>query len=125
MGVSTDALLLFGINLSEVEGCEEGDLLPIFKKLGIEVPKYEEEYELEEYLNEKLKGFELVLTGHIDACRQFFLCPKDTALRARRGYPEAVEKLPVIPEAVEQKLYMIGLKLGLKSGYWLVSYADF
>jgi len=122
MGVSTDALLLYGLNVGE-------DLVDVARNLdmyeeGTDYDSLEGE-EVYEALDEWLpRSLELVLSGHIDGCPSYFIAAKGH-LTANRGYEKEVRQLPKVSKTARAALREFSKQLNLRPCYWLASYTDF
>lgn len=112
MGIASDALLLFGLDLGE-----DVELADVAKRLGVEGAD-------EEAFAGRWPGIELVLTGHPSGCPRYFLADAKF-LMANRGYPKPVSALP--RQSSKATLVALGAKLRgkPKPRFWLVSYSDF
>jgi hypothetical protein len=128
MGVSTDAVLLYGIRLQETEN-DEGDTKPavdsVLAKLGLPACEDSDDVRdvLEKYVEER--GLELVRGGHIGGCPELYIV--SGVISANRGYPE---KNPDIARIMGSKtelaaLVDISAKLGEAPALWLTIYTDF
>lgn len=125
MGISSDALLLYGINLGN-----EVDLVSVLKKL--EAGMYEKGFDYdsmdEDDASEGLDGLlprslEVVLTAH-NGYPQYFIAPRNY-VTANRGYPKRITRLPKVSKSARAALQKVSKKLKIKPGYWLASYSDF
>src|SRR5688572_15316924 len=107
MGVSTDAVLLYGIRLQEVED-DEGDTKPAvdsaLTKLGL--PACEDPDDARDVLEKYVEkhGLELVRGGHIDGCPELYIA--SGVVSANRGYPE---KNPDIAKIMGSKAELAAL----------------
>lgn len=116
MGVTTDAYLLYGINIGN-------ELDYICRKLGVEPGEEDDE---ETALGEWLpRSLEVVLTGHIEGCPAYYIAAKRYKV-AHRGSPVWIDdgKIDVSPTA-RRHLKKLSNTLNIQVGYWLASYTDF
>lgn len=122
MGVSTDAMLLYGINVGEslVEVARDLDMY----EEGTDYDSLEDE-EVSEALEDWLpRSVELVLAGHPEGCPSYFIAAKGH-LTANRGYEKEVRRLPKVSKTARTALNRFSKQLNLRPCYWLASYADF
>jgi len=124
MSVSTDAYLLFGINIGELSLQELVEKLGIYEE-GTDCSEIEDGDCLEALEEELPKTLEIVITTHSEY-PEYFIAAKGYK-RAWRGYPVLLDskELLKVTDKARKDLAKISKKLDLAAGYWLASYTDF
>lgn len=120
MSVSTDAMLMYGINIGD-------DLEITAKQMGWkpdeENPEPGED-ECADYIADTLpKCLAMSLIGHPDGCPSYILTGK--CITANRGYEKEIKALPKPSKPAKAALKKLEKLLDIRAAYWLASYADF
>lgn len=100
MGLSTDAILCYGIALDDDESWEVHDVM------GVEEYDNDEFCEWLEKINEELEAVGLYIDSHCSAeYPMYYICVHETAISANRGYPQIVtmERIGIINERTKEK----------------------
>jgi hypothetical protein len=132
MGISTDAVLLYGVCIGSQEDWNgegshplESAARVLAAELGAELPPDWEDdwdYAISAILP---KSLSLMITGHITGCPKWFL----TAYyqKANRGYEHEFKKgLPEVSDRAEAALNNLAKNLDCGTPkWWLASYTDF
>lgn len=120
MGISTDAMLMYGINIGD-------DLETVAKQFGWKPDEENPEPDLDwfaEYIEEQLpKSLEMTLIGHPDSCSSYVITGKH--ITAHRGYEKEVTALPKPSKPAKTALEKLENRLDIRAACWLASYADF
>lgn len=118
MGMSTDALLFYGVPL-DGEGVDV-DRVKVYEALGVTPPDEETFDPFEELVGDPPKGCEWVITCSYDYPTTY-LAASATLHQTHRGGDKLLGEWPEVSDREKSYIDAIAVATGQKAGYYLAS----